>query len=73
VVQDEETRLRLLIDRHIAFGKPPDFAREWVLGTDQRNAELVQATQGRADALVRLGRSTPPPPGAPAGSRHAPA
>jgi pantothenate kinase len=79
VVQDEETRLRLLIDRHIAFGKPPDFAREWVLGTDQRNAELVQTTQGRADALVRLGRPaarlepepTPPPPGAPAGSRRA--
>jgi hypothetical protein len=54
VVQDEETRLRLLIDRHVAFGKAPDFAREWVLGTDQRNAELVQTTQGRADALVRL-------------------
>jgi pantothenate kinase len=57
VIQDEETRLRLLIERHIAFGKTPDFAREWVLRSDQRNAELVQATQARADALVRVGEA----------------
>jgi pantothenate kinase len=55
VVQDEETRLRLLIARHVAFGKAPDFAREWVMRSDQRNAELVAATQDRADALVRIG------------------
>jgi len=55
VVQDEETRVRLLIARHIAFGKDPEFAREWVLRSDERNAELVAATRGRADALVRIG------------------
>jgi pantothenate kinase len=55
VVQDEDTRLRLLIDRHVAFGKAPDFAREWVMRSDQRNAELVAATRGRADALIRIG------------------
>jgi pantothenate kinase len=55
VVQDEDTRLRLLIDRHIAFGKAPDFAREWVMRSDQRNAELVAATRPRADALIRVG------------------
>jgi pantothenate kinase len=55
VVQDEETRLRLLIARHVEFGKAPDFAREWVMRSDQRNAELVEATRGRADALVRIG------------------
>jgi pantothenate kinase len=55
VVQDEDTRLRLLIDRHIAFGKAPDFAREWVMRSDQRNAELVAATRRRADALIRVG------------------
>jgi pantothenate kinase len=54
VVQDEETRLRLLIDRHVEFGKEPDFAREWVMRSDQRNAELVEATRERADALVRI-------------------
>jgi pantothenate kinase len=55
VVQDEDTRLRLLIDRHIAFGKAPDFARDWVMRSDQRNAELVATTRSRADALVRVG------------------
>jgi len=54
VVQDEDTRLRLLIDRHVEFGKAPDFARDWVMRSDQRNAEVVEATQSRADALVRL-------------------
>jgi pantothenate kinase len=54
VVQDEETRLRLLIARHIQFGKEPEHARDWVLRSDQRNAELVAATRPRADALVRI-------------------
>src|SRR3954452_13667984 len=55
VVQQEETRKRLLIARHIQFGKDPEFAREWVLRSDERNAELVATTRGRADALVRIG------------------
>src|SRR4051812_27892459 len=54
VVQDEETRLRLLIARHVEFGKAPDFARDWVLRSDERNAELVATTRTRADALVRI-------------------
>jgi pantothenate kinase len=54
VVRDEETRLRLLIARHIAFGKAPDFAREWVMRSDQRNAELIATTQARADVLVSI-------------------
>jgi pantothenate kinase len=55
VVQDEETRLRLLIARHVEFGKAPNFARDWVMSSDQRNAELVATTRPRADALVRVG------------------
>jgi pantothenate kinase len=54
VVQDEETRLRLLIARHVEFGKEPDFAREWVMRSDQRNAELIETTRSRADALIRI-------------------
>ena len=54
VVQEEERRLELLIARHVEFGKEPDFAREWVMRSDQRNAELVEATRARADALVRI-------------------
>jgi pantothenate kinase len=55
VVQDESTRVELLIARHIEFGKDPDFARDWVLRSDERNAELVATTRQRADALVRVG------------------
>jgi pantothenate kinase len=54
VVQDESTRVELLIARHIEFGKDPAFAREWVLRSDERNAELVATTRRRADALVRI-------------------
>jgi pantothenate kinase len=58
VVQDEETRLRLLIARHVEFGKEPDFAREWVMRSDQRNAELIETTRERADALIRIAASS---------------
>lgn len=54
VAPDEETRIAWLIARHVAFGKPPDIARAWVLSTDQRNAELVAATRGRADVVVPI-------------------
>jgi pantothenate kinase len=54
VAPDEETRIAWLIARHVEFGKPPDVARAWSLSTDQRNAELVAATRGRTDVVVRL-------------------
>src|SRR4029078_586934 len=44
VVQDDATRVRLLVARHVAFGRAPDVAREWVLRSDERNAELVATT-----------------------------
>jgi pantothenate kinase len=55
VTTPEETRLRWLVQRHIAYGRAPDAARAWALGTDQRNAQLVQTTMPRADALVHVG------------------
>jgi pantothenate kinase len=55
VVQDDSTRVELLIARHIEFGKDPDFARDWVLRSDERNAELIATTRERADALIRIG------------------
>ena len=51
---DEDRRRELLIARHVAFGKAPAFAREWVLRSDERNAELVAATRSRADLVVRI-------------------
>lgn len=55
VVMAEETRLRWLIERHVRYGRSPEAARAWALGTDQRNARLIEATKTHADALVRVG------------------
>lgn len=49
---DEPERVRRLIARHEEFGKEHDVAVAWVLGTDQRNADLVAATRVRADLVV---------------------
>jgi pantothenate kinase len=51
---DDDRRREWLIARHIAFGKAPDYAREWVLRSDERNAELVATTRDRADLVVRV-------------------
>jgi pantothenate kinase len=49
---DERERIGRLVARHEEFGKPHEQAVAWVLGSDQRNAELVAATRDRADLLV---------------------
>lgn len=54
VETDEELRVQRLIQRHIQFGKTPEYARAWVMRTDERNAKLVAATAHTADVLVRL-------------------
>ncbi len=51
---DDDRRREWLIARHIQFGKAPDFAREWVLRSDERNAALVATTRSRADLVVRV-------------------
>ncbi|MBY8840186.1 nucleoside/nucleotide kinase family protein [Streptomyces sp. SP2-10] len=48
----EEERIRRLVARHEEFGKARAAAVAWVLGTDQRNADLVAATRERADLVV---------------------
>lgn len=50
----EEVRIERLIARHIESGKEPQAARDWTLGPDQANAELVHARRGRADRIVVL-------------------
>ena len=54
VETDEELRVQRLIQRHIEFGKTPEYARAWVMRSDERNAALVARTADRADHLVRL-------------------
>ena len=54
VETDEELRVERLIQRHIRFGKTPEYARAWVLRSDERNAALVARTAPAADHVVRL-------------------
>ncbi|MFI2709759.1 nucleoside/nucleotide kinase family protein [Micromonospora sp. NPDC018662] len=56
---DAELRLRRLTARHEAYGKSPEQARAWALGSDEENARLVAGTAGHADLVVRL--AEPPP------------
>ncbi|WP_446216797.1 nucleoside/nucleotide kinase family protein [Micromonospora sp. IBHARD004] len=57
---DAELRLRRLTARHEAYGKSPEQARAWALGSDEANAAVVSGTAGHADLVVRLAE---PPPG----------
>jgi pantothenate kinase len=51
---DEDVRIEQLVARHVAYGKTPEAARAWTLGSDQRNAETIARSRGRADVVVRL-------------------
>jgi pantothenate kinase len=50
---DEATRLRRLIDRHMAYGRTRAEAEDRAHGSDQRNAELIMAGRADADLIVR--------------------
>jgi pantothenate kinase len=52
--RDESARVASLIDRHRTYGKSADEARRWAIGTDQRNAELIEATRTHADVIAML-------------------
>ncbi|MFJ5541728.1 nucleoside/nucleotide kinase family protein [Micromonospora chalcea] len=56
---DAEVRVRRLTARHEAYGKSPEQARAWALGSDEENARLVAGTAVHADLVVRL--ADPPP------------
>jgi pantothenate kinase len=62
-----------LIRRHEAYGKPPDAARAWALGSDERNAVLVASGRDRADLVIAgtpdLSAAGPEDPSGP--DRHA--
>ncbi len=57
-VMDDE-RQRRLVRRHEAFGKPHAEAEAWAKGSDQRNADIVDATRERADLIITLRGNKP--------------
>lgn len=55
----DEVRIERLVRRHIAFGKTPEAARAWALGSDQANADLIARTRDRADLVHLTGEPDP--------------
>lgn len=49
-----DVRVDRLVRRHVDFGKSPDEAIEWSMGSDQRNAELIESTRHRATRIICL-------------------
>ena len=47
----EEIRLQRLLDRHVRFGKTPEFAKEWMEKVDNPNAEKINTTKHLADVV----------------------
>ena len=54
VTVPREVRLERLTARHAAYGRSIEEARDWALGPDERNAELIEATRDRADHVVAM-------------------
>lgn len=48
----ETERVGRLVARHQAYGRSLAAAKERALGSDQRNAELIEATAARADRII---------------------
>ena len=51
---DDDVRVERLVARHVAHGRSPQAAAEWVHRSDEANARLVASTAVRADLLVRI-------------------
>lgn len=49
-----DVRLPQLVARHVAFGKNVTDAQEWAHGSDQRNAEEIEATRQWADRIITV-------------------
>jgi pantothenate kinase len=49
---DPQVRLRRLVDRHMSYGRSREVATARATGSDQVNAEVIEATRSRADVIV---------------------
>lgn len=47
-------RFQQLMARHESFGRTPEEAAHWTLGSDQANAELVERSRGRATRVIHV-------------------
>ena len=57
---DPGLRLPRLVQRHVASGKSPAAADDWVAGSDEVNARLIASTADRADRFLDVSALPPP-------------
>ena len=50
---EPQLRRQRLVARHVSHGRTPEQAEQWVAGTDEPNAVLVEPTLALADLVVR--------------------
>ena len=50
---DPVLRVQRLVDRHVHFGRSRSAAEEWVYSSDEKNAQLIEATRSRAHVVFR--------------------
>lgn len=50
----DDVRVSRLVSRHVAHGRTPEQAWQWVRRTDEANARRIDRTRHRADALVDM-------------------
>jgi pantothenate kinase len=50
----DEVRQHRLTLRHQKYGKAPDAARRWAIGSDQANADIVRTSQNAADLIITV-------------------
>ncbi len=51
---DDEIRIQRLIARHIRYGKSPQDAEAWSLGSDEMNARFIEKSANRAEKVINL-------------------
>jgi pantothenate kinase len=54
LVCDDAVRIERLVTRHVAAGKSPREAEEWVARVDEVNTALIEAAAGGADEVLDL-------------------
>ncbi len=51
---NDEKRLERLIARHVRYGKTPDAAQDWAMGSDEANARYIETTKHLASDFLSL-------------------
>ena len=51
---NDEKRLERLIARHMRYGKTPDAAQDWAMGSDEANARYIETTKHLASDFLSL-------------------